>query len=77
MIKSISVCVARSNCMKIAPIMRTFGERGEFQTLLVHTDQHHDAKRSHLFYAELNIPRPDVNFHSALANRIAGGNRWN
>ncbi len=61
MIKIICVCGARPNFMKIAPIMRAFGESGEFQKLLVHTGQHYDAKMSHLFFDELNIPKPDVN----------------
>lgn len=47
--------------MKIAPLMRAFKENGGFQTLLVHTGQHYDAKMSHLFFEELNIPKPDVN----------------
>ena len=61
MIKIICVCGARPNFMKIAPIIRAFGESGKFQTLLVHTGQHYDAKMSHLFFDELNIPKPDVN----------------
>jgi UDP-N-acetylglucosamine 2-epimerase (non-hydrolysing) len=47
--------------MKIAPIMRVFKECGKIKTLLVHTGQHYDHKMSHLFFEELNIPKPDVN----------------
>jgi UDP-N-acetylglucosamine 2-epimerase (non-hydrolysing) len=47
--------------MKIAPIMRAFNESGQFETLLVHTGQHYDKKMSHLFFEELNIPKPDIN----------------
>lgn len=47
--------------MKIAPIMRAFADHGGFETLLVHTGQHYDRKMSHLFFEELNIPRPDIN----------------
>ncbi|MBW8034278.1 MAG: UDP-N-acetylglucosamine 2-epimerase (non-hydrolyzing) [Planctomycetes bacterium] len=61
MIKIICVCGARPNFMKIAPIMRAFNESGEFETLLVHTGQHYDKKMSHLFFDELNIPKPDIN----------------
>ncbi len=61
MIKIICVCGARPNFMKIAPVMRAFGQSGEFQTLLVHTGQHYDKKMSHLFFDELNIPKPDIN----------------
>ena len=61
MIKIICVCGARPNFMKIAPIMRAFNESGQFETLLVHTGQHYDKKMSHLFFDELNIPKPDIN----------------
>jgi len=61
MIKIICVCGARPNFMKIAPLMRAFKENGDFQTLLVHTGQHYDKKMSHLFFDELNIPKPDIN----------------
>ncbi len=61
MIKIICVCGARPNFMKIAPLMRVFKESGKFETLLVHTGQHYDQKMSHLFFDELNIPKPDVN----------------
>jgi len=47
--------------MKIAPIMRAFGESGKFETLLVHTGQHYDEKMSKSFFDELNIPKPDIN----------------
>jgi len=41
--------------------MRAFRENGQFDTLLVHTGQHYDQKMSHLFFEELNIPKPDIN----------------
>jgi len=61
MVKIICVCGARPNFMKIAPIMKAFNESGNFETLLVHTGQHYDKKMSHLFFDELNIPKPDIN----------------
>ena len=61
MLKIICVCGARPNFMKIAPIMRAFKESGQFKPLLVHTGQHYDEKMSHLFFEELNIPKPDIN----------------
>jgi UDP-N-acetylglucosamine 2-epimerase (non-hydrolysing) len=47
--------------MKIAPIMRVFKEKGNFQALLVHTGQHYDESMSRLFFEELDIPEPDIN----------------
>ncbi len=61
MIKIICVCGARPNFMKIAPLMRAFNQSGKFETLLVHTGQHYDKKMSHLFFEELNIPKPNIN----------------
>ncbi|MHC4762784.1 MAG: non-hydrolyzing UDP-N-acetylglucosamine 2-epimerase, partial [Planctomycetota bacterium] len=61
MIKIICVCGARPNFMKIAPVMRAFREKGNFQTLLVHTGQHYDESMSRLFFEELDIPEPDIN----------------
>jgi UDP-N-acetylglucosamine 2-epimerase (non-hydrolysing) len=60
-IKIVCVCGARPNFMKIASIMRAFSVNGSFETLLVHTGQHYDKKMSHLFFEELDIPRPDIN----------------
>lgn len=60
-IKIVCVCGARPNFMKIAPIMRAFNSRDNFDMLLVHTGQHYDEKMSKLFFEELEIPKPDIN----------------
>lgn len=62
MIKIICVCGARPNFMKIAPLIQAFEENGGFETLLVHTGQHYDENMSKLFFDELKIPKPDINF---------------
>lgn len=59
--KIISVCGARPNFMKIAPIVHEFARHGTIRSFLVHTGQHYDVKMSRLFFDELSIPRPDVN----------------
>lgn len=64
MIRIICVCGARYNFMKISPIMRAFEANGNFDTLLVHTSQHYDGTMSHLFFEELNIPKPDINLEA-------------
>src|SRR5262245_38190931 len=59
---------ARPNFIKIAPILKAIREfnaiRGEWaeslQTVLVHTGQHYDAKMSDAFFADLEMPHPDV-----------------
>jgi len=47
--------------MKVAPLLRAFEAKGNFETLLVHTGQHYDENMSKLFFDELGIPRPDIN----------------
>jgi len=66
--KILIVVGARPNFMKAAPILKAIGEfnaiRGEWaetlSTVLVHTGQHYDAKMSDAFFADLEIPQPDV-----------------
>lgn len=56
---------ARPNFMKVAPIIhaldRRLQEGGSVRYRLVHTGQHYDARMSEDFFAQLNIPKPDVN----------------
>lgn len=60
-IKLVNVVGARPNLMKIAPLMRAYGEDPAFEPVLVHTGQHYDANMSSLFFEQLGIPEPDVN----------------
>lgn len=58
------VCVvgARPNYMKMAPIIRAFAaHEPPVRTLLVHTGQHYDAEMNERLFADLDLPRPDVN----------------
>lgn len=57
------LCVvgARPNFMKIAPIMRAFGQSHcELSARLLHTGQHYDAAMKHAFFDQLRIPEPDI-----------------
>ena len=57
------ICVvgARPNFMKIAPIMRAFGEPGfPLRPYLVHTGQHYDVAMNEQFFEQLDIPLPDL-----------------
>ena len=66
--KILIVVGARPNFMKVAPILKAIREfnaiRGEWaeslQPVLVHTGQHYDAKMSDAFFADLEMPHPDV-----------------
>jgi UDP-N-acetylglucosamine 2-epimerase (non-hydrolysing) len=53
------VAGARPNFMKIAPILQAM--RGRIDACLVHTGQHYDWQMSDAFFAELDIPTPDLN----------------
>ncbi len=58
------MCVvgARPNFMKMAPILRALAEhQPPLPALLVHTGQHYDASMSDQLFADLRLPRPDIN----------------
>lgn len=53
---------ARPNFMKMAPILRAFAAHvPPVPALLVHTGQHYDASMSDQLFADLRLPRPDLN----------------
>jgi UDP-N-acetylglucosamine 2-epimerase (non-hydrolysing) len=53
---------ARPNFMKIAPLVRALEAAPGFEPVVVHTGQHYDRALSELFFEELGIPEPAVNF---------------
>ena len=58
------MCVvgARPNFMKMAPILRALAShQPPLPALLVHTGQHYDASMSDKLFADLRLPRPDIN----------------
>ena len=65
-VKILTVVGARPNFMKVAPIIRAVrehnrvGEGPSIQHVLVHTGQHYDALMSDQFFADLDLPEPDV-----------------
>jgi UDP-N-acetylglucosamine 2-epimerase (non-hydrolysing) len=86
MIRLLSVVGARPNFMKIAPIIAEF-ERAELKRdglkksdaiehcpiehCLVHTGQHYDELLSGNFFADLGLPRPDVNLQAGSGSHAA------
>ena len=66
--KILIVVGARPNFMKAAPILKAISEFNvarpewteEIVPVLVHTGQHYDAQMSDAFFADLELPRPDV-----------------
>jgi UDP-N-acetylglucosamine 2-epimerase (non-hydrolysing) len=58
---------ARPNFMKIAPLLRAFAAYPTLPTLLVHTGQHYDSDMNDRLFADLRIPRPDINLEVGSA----------
>ena len=53
---------ARPNFMKMAPLMRAFGEHPALpRAVLVHTGQHYDVSMSDRLFQDLQLPAPDIN----------------
>ena len=60
-IRCVVVCGARPNFMKVASLIRAFGEVGGVESVLVHTGQHYDKNMSDVFFRDLGMPEPDLN----------------
>ncbi|MBI4853407.1 MAG: UDP-N-acetylglucosamine 2-epimerase (non-hydrolyzing) [Acidobacteria bacterium] len=61
-LKIMCIVGARPNFMKIAPIMSEIKKRSDkLNAILVHTGQHYDELMSDAFFADLEIPKPDIN----------------
>lgn len=58
--KVVSVVGARPQFVKLAAVAQALTDSG-LDHVIVHTGQHYDAEMSEVFFADLRIPRPDVN----------------
>jgi UDP-N-acetylglucosamine 2-epimerase (non-hydrolysing) len=56
----VHVVGARPNFVKAAPVIRALAQAGVAQRV-VHTGQHYDDALSGVFFAELELPAPDLN----------------
>lgn len=61
--KIISIVGARPNFMKIAPFCRALKRYPDIKHVLVHTGQHYDVRMSDSFFADLDIPAPDIHLN--------------
>jgi UDP-N-acetylglucosamine 2-epimerase (non-hydrolysing) len=57
----LSMVGARPNFMKIAPIVDELKKYANIEHCLVHSGQHYDELLSGNFFADLGLPKPDVN----------------
>jgi UDP-N-acetylglucosamine 2-epimerase (non-hydrolysing) len=69
-VKVLAVVGARPNFVKMAPVLAELREYPYISTTLVHTGQHYDAQMSDAFFANLEIPRPDINLRVQAANAV-------
>ena len=71
--KVATIVGARPQFIKAAVVSRAFREhRPAVREVLVHTGQHYDANMSDIFFAELDIPRPD--YHLGIGGGTHGQN---
>jgi UDP-N-acetylglucosamine 2-epimerase (non-hydrolysing) len=73
--KLAAVVGARPNFVKAAPILAALRQRSGIDSMLIHTGQHYDTEMSGGFFADLEIPEPDVNLEvraASAAAQIAG-----
>ena len=69
--KIAAIVGARPNFVKIAPILAQLRQRDGHATTLIHTGQHYDMQMSEAFFADLEIPAPDVNLGVRAASATA------
>ncbi len=69
--KVAAVVGARPNFVKIAPILAEVRDYPYVSTTLVHTGQHSDVQMSEAFFANLEIPRPNVNLKVQSSGTIS------
>jgi UDP-N-acetylglucosamine 2-epimerase (non-hydrolysing) len=65
------MCVvgARPNFMKMAPLLRALAAHSPaLPAVLVHTGQHYDQEMSEQLFADLELPRPDLNLEVGSAS---------
>jgi UDP-N-acetylglucosamine 2-epimerase (non-hydrolysing) len=69
---------ARPNFVKAAPLLRACDDRVEFTRKLIHTGQHYDRSLSDAFFADLDLPAPDIHLgvgsgsHASQTGQVMG-----
>ncbi len=62
-VRTVSIVGARPQFVKLSPVSRAMKQaRLKIDDRIVHTGQHYDDAMSKVFFEELDIPKPSVNF---------------
>lgn len=70
--KKVLVCVGtRPNFIKITQLEKAFSQYPSIEYLLLHTGQHYDEQMNTVFFTELKIKKPDVQFTLNSGSQIA------
>jgi len=56
--KVVSIVGTRPNFIKLAALIEEI-KKHKIDHVLIHTGQHYDARMSHFFFEDLEIPKPD------------------
>jgi UDP-GlcNAc3NAcA epimerase len=74
--KIVTVIGARPQFVKAAALSRAMSKHANIEEIIVHTGQHFDANMSHVFFEEMDIPKPKYNLdinsigHGAMTGRM-------
>lgn len=68
--KILTIIGARPQIIKAAALNRVIKNKfsDHLEEIIVHTGQHYDENMSQIFFNELNIPKPHINFNVGSAN---------
>ena len=72
--KLLTIIGARPQFVKASALSREIKKHPELQEVIIHTGQHYDTNMSAIFFAEMEIPKPDyhLNIHGLSHGAMTG-----
>lgn len=58
----------RPNIVKVAPMIRLLDGEKDFNTILIHSNQHYDPSMSQIFFDNLSVRQPDLTLSDISSN---------
>jgi UDP-GlcNAc3NAcA epimerase len=77
--KIVTVVGARPQFITAAIVSRAIQKRKDMHEVIIHTGQHYDSNMSHIFFEEMQIPKPTYNLevkenlHGAMTAKMLSG----